>query len=62
MALGSLTKNESGDLIMNESLVKENAHNKEKIILEPTWSPPVITDINEIPKGDMPGDKIKIDD
>ncbi len=47
---------------MNESLLKENAHNKEKIILEPTWSPSVITDINEIPKGDMPGDKIKIDE
>jgi hypothetical protein len=49
---------------MSEGLLKVNANVqdkiREKIVLESVWIPPNIPDPNSIPKGDMPGDKIKI--
>ena len=46
---------------MSENRMKDT-NGQEKIILDTNWIAPVISDVNTIPKGDMPGDKIKIDE
>jgi len=45
---------------MSEVTLKEISTHKEKIVLEGAWIAPNIPDPSDIPKGDMPGDKIKI--
>lgn len=37
-------------------------HNKKSIVINSLWQPPTIENPDNIPKGDMPGDQIKIND
>jgi hypothetical protein len=45
---------------MSEDLSKKATNVREIVTLESAWIAPNITDPDSIPKGDMPGDKIKI--
>jgi alpha-galactosidase len=43
-------------------MIKESCNSKNNIVIDTVWVAPKISDLNAIPKGDMPGDKISIDE